>query len=95
MAPYIEDGTVEKIGLWNPIDLGYVAVYAAARAHAGTFSGAVGSSFLAGKTAKTHTKYTVVKGGITYLGDPFTFTKVGDPAFNNCVFGMRLSCFTS
>jgi rhamnose transport system substrate-binding protein len=70
MAPYIEDGTVEKVGLWNPIDLGYVAVYAAARAKSGTFKGKVGSSFKAGK--KT---YKVVKGGIAFLGDPFTFTK--------------------
>jgi rhamnose transport system substrate-binding protein len=70
MAPYIEDGTVEKVGLWNPIDLGYVAVYAAARAESGTFKGTVGSSFLAGK--KT---YKVTKGGVVFLGDPFTFTK--------------------
>lgn len=70
MAPYIEDGTVEKVGLWNPIDLGYVAVYAAARAESGTFNGRVGSSFKAGN--KT---YKVTKGGIAFLGDPFTFTK--------------------
>jgi rhamnose transport system substrate-binding protein len=70
MAPYIEDGTVETVGLWNPIDLGYVAVYAAAQAKSGTFKGKVGSSFKAGKKS-----YTVVKGGIAYLGDPFTFTK--------------------
>jgi len=70
MAPYIEDGTVEKVGLWNPIDLGYVAVYAGARADSGTFKGRVGSSFKAGKKS-----YKVVSGGIAYLGDPFTFTK--------------------
>ena len=70
MAPYIEDGTVEKVGLWNPIDLGYVAVYAAGRAKAKTFTGKIGSSFKAG--TKT---YKVVTGGIAYLGDPFTFTK--------------------
>lgn len=70
MAPYIEDGTVEKVGLWNPIDLGYVAVYAAARAESGTFKGSVGSSFQAG--SKT---YKVTKGGVVFLGDPFTFTK--------------------
>lgn len=70
MAPYIEDGTVEKVGLWNPIDLGYVAVYAAARAESGTFKGSVGSSFQAG--TKT---YKVTKGGVVFLGDPFTFTK--------------------
>jgi rhamnose transport system substrate-binding protein len=70
MAPYIEDGTTEKVGLWNPIDLGYVAVYAAARAESGTFKGTVGSSFKAGN--KT---YKVTTGGIAFLGDPFTFTK--------------------
>jgi rhamnose transport system substrate-binding protein len=70
MAPYIEDGTVEKVGLWNPIDLGYVAVYAAARAESGTFKGTVGSSFQAGTKS-----YKVTKGGVVYLGDPFTFTK--------------------
>jgi rhamnose transport system substrate-binding protein len=70
MASYIEDGTVEKVGLWNPIDLGYVAVYAAVLGHKGEFDGAVGSSFVAGSTT-----YTVVEGGIAFLGDPFTFTK--------------------
>lgn len=70
MASYIEDGTIEKIGLWNPLDLGYVAVYAGVAAKNGTFDGAVGSSFPAGD--KT---YTVVEGNIAYLGDPYTFTK--------------------
>lgn len=70
MAPYLKDGTVEKVGLWNPIDLGYVAIYAAGHAKAKTFTGKVGSSFKAG--TKT---YSVVAGGIAYLGDPFTFTK--------------------
>jgi rhamnose transport system substrate-binding protein len=69
MAPYIEDGTVEKVGLWNPIDLGYVAVYAAVLADAGEFDGSVGSSF---DTAEN--SYIVVDGGIAFLGDPFTFT---------------------
>lgn len=69
MAPYIEDGTIAKVGLWNPIDLGYVAVYAAVLGHNGDFDGAVGSSFQAGDT-----NYEVVDGGIAFLGDPFTFT---------------------
>jgi len=45
MAPYIEDGTVEKVGLWITIDLGYVAVYAGAAGKAVTFTGKVVSSF--------------------------------------------------
>jgi rhamnose transport system substrate-binding protein len=70
MAPYIEDGTVEKVGLWNPLDLGYVAIYAGVAAKNGTFDGAVGSKFKAGDK-----EYTVVDGRIAYLGSPFTFTK--------------------
>lgn len=69
MAPYIEDGTIAKVGLWNPIDLGYVAVYAAVLAMQGEFDGSIGSTFQAGGT-----DYTVVDGGIAFLGDPFTFT---------------------
>jgi rhamnose transport system substrate-binding protein len=78
MAPYIEDGTVEKVGLWNPIDLGYVAVYAGAAAKAGTFTGKVGSSFKAGTKS-----YSVVAGGIAYLGDPFTFDKSNIETFKS------------
>jgi len=70
MAPYIEDGTITKVGLWNPIDLGYVAVYAAVLGMQGQFDGSVGSSFTAGGVT-----YTVIEGGIAFLGDPFTFTK--------------------
>ena len=70
MAPYIEDGTIEKVGLWNPIDLGYVAVYAAALKASGKFKGKVGTSFKAGAKA-----YKVTAGGIAYLGHPFVFDK--------------------
>jgi rhamnose transport system substrate-binding protein len=69
MAPYIEDGTITKVGLWNPIDLGYVAVYAAVLSMQGEFDGSVGSTFTAGGVT-----YEVIEGGIAFLGDPFTFT---------------------
>ena len=29
MKPYLESGAVEKFVLWNPVDLGYLAVYVA------------------------------------------------------------------
>jgi len=29
MRPYVKDGTVKKFVLWNPVDLGYLTVYAA------------------------------------------------------------------
>jgi hypothetical protein len=43
--------------------------------------GAVGSSFVAGPNAKNQKSYTVTAGGITYLGDPFTFTKANIATF--------------
>ena len=70
MAPYVLDGTVTEFGLWNPIDLGYVAVYAAANAAAGNLTQKVGASFMAGTK-----KYTETLGGIVFLGDPYTFNK--------------------
>jgi rhamnose transport system substrate-binding protein len=70
MAPYVLDGTVTEFGLWNPIDLGYVAVYAAANAAAGNLVQKVGASFTAGTK-----NYTEIAGGVVYLGDPYTFNK--------------------
>ncbi len=40
MKPYLKDGTVKTAGLWDPAQLGYVAVYAAAtKASGGSASG--------------------------------------------------------
>lgn len=33
MRQYVEDGTVDKVVLWNPVDLGYLTVHAAKRLH--------------------------------------------------------------
>jgi rhamnose transport system substrate-binding protein len=35
MREYVEDGTVQKFVLWNPVDLGYLTVHAAQLARAG------------------------------------------------------------
>jgi ABC-type sugar transport system substrate-binding protein len=33
MREYVEDGTIKKFVLWNPVDLGYLTVHAAKRLH--------------------------------------------------------------
>ncbi len=38
MREYVEDGTVEKVVLWNPVDLGYLTVHAAKKLRDGTLT---------------------------------------------------------
>jgi len=68
MKDYVLGGQVTKFGLWNPIDLGYVGVYAAAECKGN--KNTVPKSFKAG--GKT---YTQGDNGIIFLGDPATFDK--------------------
>ncbi len=65
MKAYIEDGTVEIFGLWNPEDLGYIAVHAAAQA-AGE---GLGDAFTAGEF-----DLEVGEDGVVIVGPPFEFT---------------------
>jgi rhamnose transport system substrate-binding protein len=73
MAEYIDNGSCPYMFLWNPIDLGYLAGYAAAAVASGKITGAVGDKFDGGKLGS----YTVVsaEGGGTevILGPPFKF----------------------
>jgi rhamnose transport system substrate-binding protein len=70
MKDYVLDGTINKFGLWNPIDLGYVGTYGAAECASGNLKQQAGAKLKAG--GKT---YTEGPNGVIYLGDPFTFTK--------------------
>ncbi len=79
MADYVNSGVVEKFGLWNPEDLGYLASYAAQALIDGTITGEEGDTFTAGKLGD----YTVGADGEIVLGPLFVFDKdnVGDFAF--------------
>lgn len=65
MKSYVEDGTVEIFGLWNPEDLGYIAVHAAAQAAGEGLEG----SFTAGEF-----DLEVGDEGVVVVGPPFEFT---------------------
>ncbi|MEP7088884.1 MAG: substrate-binding domain-containing protein [Nocardioidaceae bacterium] len=68
---YVKSGVIEKFGLWNPEDLGYLAAYAAHALIDGTITGKEGDTFTAGKLGK----YTVGKNGEVVLGPLFVFDK--------------------
>ena len=73
MAEYIVNGSCPYMFLWNPIDLGYLAGYAAVALANSQMSGAINDTLNGGKLGD----YTVVKasdgGTELILGPPFKF----------------------
>ena len=67
--PYIKQGVTDCIVLWNTMDLGYLAVYAANGVKTGTLKPG-DTTFEAGRL-----KTIKIKGDNVLLGEPFTFTK--------------------
>jgi ABC-type sugar transport system substrate-binding protein len=70
MKPFVENGCVESVVLWNPIDLGYAAMYALRAAVDGTLT-PESTSLAAGRLGEL----TVVNGSEILLGLPFTYTE--------------------
>jgi len=71
MREFIKDGTVTAFALWNPIELGYLAGYAAAALASGQISGKEGEVLKAGKLGER----TIGKDGEIILGPPTEFSK--------------------
>lgn len=73
MAEYIANGSCPYMFLWNPIDLGYLAAYAAGALSSGKITGKIGDQFGGGKLGN----YTVAKaddgGTEVILGPPYKF----------------------
>jgi ABC-type sugar transport system substrate-binding protein len=70
MKPFVENGCVESVVLWNPIDLGYAAVYTIRGVVDGTLT-PESTSVAAGRLGELQ----VVKGSQILLGDPFVYTE--------------------
>jgi rhamnose transport system substrate-binding protein len=71
MRPFMEAGVIESVVLWNPVDLGYLAVYAAKELVENGLT--AGQTFSAGRLGE----YTVEEDEISLqvvLGPPFIFT---------------------
>ena len=73
MADYITAGVCEGMFLWNPIDLGYCAGYAAYELVEG-FVPAVGETFEAGRLGTITILADADGNPFTIVGDPFLFT---------------------
>jgi rhamnose transport system substrate-binding protein len=73
MAEYIKNGSCPYMFLWNPIDLGYLASYAAVALSKDAITGKTGEQFSGGKLGQ----YTVIQasdgGTEVVLGAPFKF----------------------
>lgn len=64
--PYVHDGVIRSVVLWNTYDLGYLTVYAS-RA---LVNGALKNGFRAGRLGARE-----IRGDHVMLGEPFVFTK--------------------
>jgi rhamnose transport system permease protein len=74
--PYIKDGFIESIVLWNTVDLGYLTVYASNALAAGQLK-AGDTSITAGRLGRVE-----VAGDEVRLGAPFIFNKENIDRFN-------------
>ena len=70
MKPYVNSGCVKSVVLWNPVDLGYAAVYVTRAAVDGKLK-AGATEVEAGKLGKLQ----IVNGSEVLLGPPFIYTK--------------------
>jgi ABC-type sugar transport system substrate-binding protein len=69
MKPFVDAGCVQSVVLWNPIDLGYAAVYVLRAAIDGTLT-AESTSVEAGRLGTLQ----IVNGSEVLLGPPFIYT---------------------
>jgi rhamnose transport system substrate-binding protein len=70
MRPYVADGTVKELGLWNVEDLGYLAYYVAAKLISGEIQGNPGETF----SVPTLGDFTIDDNHVVTLGPCQVFT---------------------
>lgn len=78
MRDYVKSGVSPEFALWNPGDLGYLAIYALDAIATGKIKGQPGDTFTAGKLGS----YTVDSTGTVLLGQPTIFNKDNIDNFN-------------
>jgi rhamnose transport system substrate-binding protein len=77
MKPYVAKDCVKSVVLWNPVDLGYAAMYVLRAVSDGTLKPGA-TSVKAGKLGELK----VVNGSEILLGPPFVFTKANINTFD-------------
>src|SRR5512142_1775048 len=78
MRDYVKSGASPEFALWNPGDLGYLAIYALDAIATGKIKGQPGDKFKAGKLGD----YTVKDDGTILLGQTTIFNKDNIDKFN-------------
>lgn len=71
MRDYVKSGASPQFALWNPSDLGYLAIYTLDAITTGKIKGQPGDKFTAGKLGE----YTIDADGVVLLGPPTVFSK--------------------
>jgi rhamnose transport system substrate-binding protein len=69
MREYVKSGACPAFALWNPADLGYLAIYTLHAIVTGEIEGKPGDTFSAGKLGE----YTIDEDGVVLLGLPTVF----------------------
>ncbi|HEX9013563.1 MAG TPA: rhamnose ABC transporter substrate-binding protein [Anaerolineaceae bacterium] len=78
MRDYVKSGASPEFALWNPSDLGYLAIYTLDAIATGKIKGQPGDKFTAGKLGD----YTIAQDGTVLLGPPTIFDKNNIDQFN-------------
>src|SRR5215213_8779323 len=78
MRDYVKSGAAPAFALWNPSDLGYLAIQTLNAIATGSIKGQPGDKFKAGKLGE----YTIDKDGVVLLGKPTVFSKDNIDQFN-------------
>lgn len=78
MRAYVKSGASPEFALWNPSDLGYLAIYTLDAIATGKIKGQPGDKFTAGKLGQ----YTIAQDGTVLLGPPTVFDKNNIDQFN-------------
>ena len=73
MREYVKNGAAPKFALWNPADLGYLAVYAMHALATGEIKGEVGETFTAGRLGDYTIEEDPDLGLNVLLGPPFVW----------------------
>ncbi len=69
MRDYVKSGACPAFELWNPADLGYLAIYTLNAIASGEIEGVPGDTYTAGKLGE----YTIAEDGTVLLGPPTVF----------------------
>ena len=69
MREYVKSGAAPAFALWNPADLGYLAIYTLNAIASGEIEGVPGDTYSAGKLGE----YTIAEDGTVLLGPPTVF----------------------